>query len=155
MAPGPRGVGREHAAERRALGVGRVERQPLAAAGEGRLQPGHRDAGLDRGGQVPRLVLEEPAHAVEPQNDPGARRRRADRRRRPAAPGHDRRLRLGREREHADDLLGGAGEDGGVGRAPLDDPGPERDAGEHVRGTDDAAKSVEQRVLHGGVRRPR
>ncbi len=152
MTAWPRRVGGEHAAERRARRVGRIEREPLAAGAQGRLQRGDGDAGLRGRREVAGLVLDERAEPREQEHQPGARRRHADADGAAAAPRHDGHARLRRLRDDGRDLVHAAGPHRRLGRAALDHVRRQLDAGEDVGGADDGAELVEQRHDAPGAR---
>ena len=85
------------------------------------LQRGEGNARLDGGGEVARLVLDDPAHALEAEHEAEALRRRADAELRAAAGGRHGNPRLGRQPQDRGDVLLRAREDHGLGRAPLED----------------------------------
>jgi hypothetical protein len=84
--PGPRGVHGEHAAERGRAGRRRIERQPLVARPQGRLERLERDPRLDGGGEIAGLVLDDAREAPEAHHEGAVPRRRAAGHLGPAAP---------------------------------------------------------------------
>jgi hypothetical protein len=140
-----RGVAREDAAERRALGPGRVERQPLDRAWPARPAAGEGNPRLGGGREIARLVLDDPAHALEAEHQAEALRRRADAELGAAAGGRHGNPRLGRQPQDRDDVVFRAGEDHGLGRASLEDIRRAVHPGEHVRGAGNAAELLERK----------
>ena len=120
MAAGPGRVRRQHAAERRARGVRRIERQPLAARAERSLQCGDRDARLRGRREVARLVLDERVQTREHEDQSRARRGRADANGAAAAPGHDRHAGFHGVRDDGGDLVDTTRQHRGLGRAAFD-----------------------------------
>ena len=140
-----RGIAREDAAERRALGPGRVERQPLTPLGQLALQRGEGNARLGGGREIARLVLDDPAHALEAEHQAEALGRRADAELGAAAGGRHGNPRLARQPQDRGDVVLRAGEDHGLGRAPLEDIRRAVHPGEHVRGAGNAAELLERK----------
>ena len=121
MSARARGVAREDAADRRPVGPGRVEREPLSALAELALERAEGTARLHRRGEIARLVLDEPAHALHPQHEAEAIRRPADAELgAPARRSHGNPCLRGQDQDRRDVLLR-AGEDHGLGRAALED----------------------------------
>jgi hypothetical protein len=71
MPAGTGRVGGDHAADGGAVRLRRVQRQPLAARPQRGLQRGDRDPGLCGDRQIPGLVLEQPGHPREGEDEPG------------------------------------------------------------------------------------
>ena len=155
MAPRPASVRREHPADGRAVGVGGIERQPLAAAPERRLERRDRHSGLDRRREIAGLVIQEPAEPAQPHDEPGARRGHADACGGAASPRRHRAPDLGGQRHHDGDLLDRSGKHRGLRRTAFDDVRRELDASQEIRGAHGRAELVEQRVRHGGCASPR
>ena len=63
--PRAAGVGGQQRADGQTFGMGRVERQPLAAAGKVGLQSGEREARLDRHRHVVGLMLDDAVQSVQ------------------------------------------------------------------------------------------
>ena len=155
MSARPRGVGGDDATDRRLLGVGRIEREPLTTRPQRRLKRGHRHAGLDSRRQIARLVLEQLGESPQAQNESGARGRRANGGGRPPTPRHDRDVRSRGDLDDGTHLVDRTRKEGGFGRAPLDDVRSEVHVAEDVGGTNDGSELVENRDIHGRFPRPR
>ena len=140
-------VGGDEPADGGALGLGRIEREPLPACAQRRLQRLQRQTGLRRHREIAGLVLDEAIEPLEREHDPDARGRRPDRRRGAAAPRGHRHLGRGGLLHDGADLADGARQHDDVGRAPFHDERREVDAREDVRRADGGAKLVEQ-ALH-------
>src|SRR5262249_42625873 len=110
MAPRSGSVARENAADRRAIDIPGIEREPLAPSAELRLESSKCDTGLDRRGEITGLVLEHSIEPLEPEDESDAARRRADTERGAAAPRQHGHLVLAGQRQDRADLFLRAGE---------------------------------------------
>jgi hypothetical protein len=86
MATRPRGVARQHAAQRGPVGLGGIQGEPLSPLAQLALERAHGDARLHRGREIAGLVLEETVHPLQHEDNPEPGRRRADAHLRAAAP---------------------------------------------------------------------